>query len=102
MNKVDLGKWVTGHICSYCGGELDVRMIGEDNWPCCGACSKIEWGAKPPVYELAKKYVDEWGFEFYTYRVVDDDDLRKLSNISKLCDIINWLAANDEGHYVFG
>lgn len=58
----------------------------------CQNCDRIEFGVEPEVYENAKYFVEETGFNCYPD--LDDNEKTKQMTISKLCEIITWQNQN--------
>ena len=85
-------------VCKYCGGSLKVRQIlfskyDDARVECfCQNCDRIEFGVEPEVYENAKYFVEETGFNCYPD--LDDNEKTKQMTISKLCEIITWQNQN--------
>ncbi len=85
-------------VCKYCGGELKLRQISFTSYEdarieiFCKNCDRIEFGVEPEVYDNAKFYVEETGFNCYPD--LDDNDKTKNMSIAKVCEIITWQNQN--------
>ena len=84
--------------CSYCGSELILRRISYGNAEegrmdiFCPSCNRIEFGVEPEIYQIAKYYVDEIGFDYYGEL---DESIRKdRMNMAKVCEIMQWCVKN--------
>lgn len=80
--------------CKYCGGSLEIRMVIFNKYGGAGAelycpnCEKIEFGTEPEIYEAAKIFVDEIGFNHFLD--LEENDRTYKLNIAKVCDILSW------------
>lgn len=95
MENIKLQKIIKENVCSYCGGKLDIAQINGYNHCVCNICSKIEYGVKPKIYNLAKRYMDERNFNYYNH-LYDDKEYCKKLNMSILCSIVNFVISNKE------
>ena len=81
-------------VCKYCGGALKVRQIVFTEYEdarielFCKDCDRIEFGVEPEIYENAKFYVEETGFNCFPD--LDHNEKTKQMTIAKLCEIIMW------------
>ena len=84
--------------CSYCGSELIIRRISYGNTEegrldiFCPSCNRIEYGVEPEVYQIAKYYIDEIGFDYY--EELDDSIRKNRMNTAKVCEIMQWCVKN--------
>jgi len=84
--------------CSYCGSELILRRISYGNAEegrmdiFCPSCNRIEYGVEPEVYQIAKYYVDEIGFDYYSE--LDESIRKNRMNMAKVCEIMQWCCKN--------
>lgn len=84
--------------CSYCGSELILRRISYGNAEegrldiFCPSCNRIEYGVEPEIYQIAKYYVDEIGFDYYGE--LDVSILKDRMNMAKVCEIMQWCCKN--------
>lgn len=84
--------------CSYCGSELILRRISYGNAEegrldlFCPSCNRIEYGVEPEIYQIAKYYIDEIGFDYYAEL---DESIRKTRmNMAKVCEMMQWCCKN--------
>lgn len=84
--------------CSYCGSELILRRISYGNAEegrldlFCPSCNRIEYGVEPEIYQIAKYYIDEIGFDYYAEL---DESIRKTRmNLTKVCEMMQWCCKN--------
>lgn len=85
-------------VCRYCGNELVLRRISYGNAEegridiFCPTCNRIEYGVEPEIYQIAKYYIDEIGFDYY-YDL--DKSVRKdRMNMAKVCEMMQWCCKN--------
>ena len=84
--------------CKYCGGELKLRRIiyGDiDNARIeifCSECDRIEYGVEKEIYQAARYFTEEIGFN--AYPELDESEVIKKMNIAKVCEIIEWGCKN--------
>ena len=80
--------------CKYCGAKLHLKQIVYNNTVeprieiYCDNCQRIEYGVEPEIYDLAKYYIDELGFDFYPD--LNAGAMKDRMNIAKVCEIIFW------------
>ncbi len=80
--------------CKHCGGELELRNIigGREKKGrveiFCSNCDRIEYGVEKEIYKIAKYYVEELSFDYYTD--LDATELKSNMNIAKVSEIIQW------------
>lgn len=85
-------------VCKYCGGTLKVRQIILTSYEdarielFCKECNRIEFGVEPEIYDNAKSYVEEMGFNVYPD--LDDSERTKQMTIAKICEILTWQNQN--------
>ena len=71
-----------------------IQLDGEKEQPVCPSCSITHCATTPEVYALAKEYMADHSFGYYSqhgrhdYR--DFTELEK-ANTGKMCEIIGWL-----------
>ena len=81
-------------VCKYCGGALRVRQIVFTEYEdarielFCKDCDRIEFGVEPEIYENAKFYVEETGFNCFAE--LDDSDKTRQMTIAKISEILTW------------
>ena len=81
-------------VCKYCGGQLRVRQIIFTEYEearielFCKGCDRIEYGVEPEIYDNAKYYVEETGFNCFPD--LDDNEKTKQMSIAKVCEIMTW------------
>lgn len=84
--------------CSYCGSELILRRLTYGNSEegrldlFCPSCNRIEYGVEPEIYQIAKYYVDEIGFDYYGE--LDESLRKKRMNMAKVCEMMQWCCKN--------
>ena len=94
----ELKKRVNRCKCSYCGSELILRHIIYGNVEegrseiFCPSCNRIEFGVEPEIYQIAKYYVDEIGFDYYGE--LDESIRKQRMNMAKVCEIMQWCVKN--------
>lgn len=80
--------------CKYCGGSLKLRRIIFSDYEearieiFCNRCDRIEYGVEPEIYQSAKFFVDNSGFNVYPD--LDDSEKTKQMTIAKVCEIMAW------------
>ncbi len=80
--------------CKQCGGPLEPRIIvynkygGSGAELYCARCQKIEYGTEPEVYQAAKAFVDQVGFNHFVD--LEENDRTYMLNIAKVCEILSW------------
>ncbi len=85
-------------VCKYCGGSLKLRRIIFSDYEearieiFCNHCDRIEYGAEPEIYQSAKFFVDNSGFNCYPD--LDDSEKTKQMTIAKVCEIMAWQDQN--------
>ena len=81
-------------VCKYCGSGLRLGQISFNELEdvrieiFCKNCERIEFGVEPEIYENAKYYVEETGFNYYPD--LDETDKTKQMSIAKICEIMTW------------
>ena len=81
-------------VCKYCGGRLRLkRIIFSDHEDArveiyCDDCERIEFGVEQEIYQSARYFVDEMGFNCYPNQ--DNNASTRRMNIAKVCDIMAW------------
>lgn len=90
----DLRQRAARCVCRYCGQKLSLRKITYAAYDeakielFCEQCDRIEYGVEPEIYQVAKYFVDELGYDHYPNI---DESLRKTRmNFAVICDIIAW------------
>ncbi len=85
-------------ICKYCGGDLVVRQLSFSSLEdarieiFCKSCDRIEFGVEPEIYQNAKFYVEETGFNCFPD--LDDSARTQQMTVAKVCEIMTWLSQN--------
>jgi len=80
--------------CKHCGGSLEIKVIifnkygGSGAELYCSKCEKIEFGTEPEIYQAAKTFVDELGFNYFMD--LEDNERTYKLNIAKVCEILSW------------
>lgn len=81
-------------VCKYCGNRLRLKQLNFSDVDearveiFCNNCDRIEFGVEREIYESAKYFVEQTGFNYY--QDLDDTEKTKRMNISKVCDIMAW------------
>lgn len=81
-------------VCRFCGSKLELRMVifnqygGQGVELYCPKCDKIEYGTEEKFYQLAKKFVDEYEFNYYVD--MTEDEYSKQLNVGKITQIMEW------------
>lgn len=84
--------------CKYCGGMLKMRRIIFSDYEearieiFCNHCDRIEYGVEPEIYQSAKFFVENSGFNCYPD--LDDNEKTKQMTIAKVCEIMAWQDQN--------
>lgn len=87
-------KRVSRCCCKMCGGPIQIKHMiynkygGQGFELYCDNCRKIEYGTEPEVYSLAKKYVEDFQYNYFVDMA--EDQRNEMLNIAQLCDIIGW------------
>lgn len=85
-------------VCKYCGGPLRVKSIAFNEIVdgrtelYCDKCGRIEYGVEPEIYQNAKYYVDELGYNCYPE--LDYSELTRQMSVARVAEIMDWLATN--------
>lgn len=85
-------------VCRSCGNHLSIRRILFSDVDdarveiFCKHCNRIEFGVEPEIYQSAKYFVEEMGFNYYPD--LDQNEKTKRMNIGKVCDIMAWQDKN--------
>lgn len=81
--------------CKYCGGMLEVRKLIYSNCDMarlelfCSLCGRIEFGTEQAIFQRAKYFVTETGFDYYPDL---NQGVQKLQmNTAKVCEITGWM-----------
>lgn len=89
-----LKKRIEQCCCKYCGGELVLKNIiyGDKKdgrvEVYCSKCNRIEYGVEKEIYTIAKYFVDEMGFDYYSD--LDECEQKRNMNVAKVCEIVSW------------
>lgn len=81
-------------VCRYCGEKLSLRKITYAAYDeakievYCEKCDRIEYGVEPEIYQVAKYFVDEVGYDHYPS--IDNSVRKSRMNTAVICDIISW------------
>ena len=81
-------------VCKYCGGHLKVRQIIFSEYEdarvelFCQSCDRIEFGVEPEIYDNARYYVEETGFNCFPD--LEDNGKTKQMTMAKVCEIMTW------------
>jgi len=84
--------------CKYCGGRLKLRRIIFSDYEdsrieiFCNHCDRIEYGVEPEIYQSAKFFVENSGFNCYPD--LDDNEKTKQMTVAKVCEIMAWQDQN--------
>ena len=84
--------------CRYCGGRLRLRRIIFSDFEdarieiFCSQCDRIEYGVEPEIYQSAKYFVENAGFNCYPD--LDDNAKTREMTIAKVCEIMAWQDQN--------
>lgn len=90
----DLRNRVKRCICSYCGGELELREIVYSNCKTarteifCSECNRMNWGSEPEIYAIGKSYMHE--SKFYIYKDMAASTLKDEMNRARLNEFLTW------------
>lgn len=95
QNRLDMLKKRTKRcVCKYCGSKLKLRRIMFSEFEdarveiFCSACNRIEFGTEPAIYQSAKFFVENSGFNCYPN--LDDNEQTKQMTIAKVSEIMAW------------
>lgn len=85
----ELQQYINNNVCSYCGGSLEIQKINDIENCVCMPCSRVNYGVKPEIYNIAVKYLESDSlFNYYYHLMYADEEYRRKVNLSKLCDMI--------------
>lgn len=95
-DRLALLKERTEHCCcKYCGGALEIRRILFNDIGLskieifCSQCSKIEYGVEKEIYQSARYFVEESGFDHYPQ--LDATEQTQKMNVAKVAEIMSWI-----------
>lgn len=95
-DRLTLLKERTQHCCcKYCGGALEIRRItfndiGQSKIEIfCSQCDKIEYGVEKEIYQSARYFVEESGFDHYPQ--LDATEQTQKMNVAKVSEIMSWI-----------
>ncbi|MEE0435707.1 MAG: hypothetical protein UDB11_09970 [Peptococcaceae bacterium] len=81
-------------VCRMCGGPLEPKIViynkygGSGVELYCSNCRKIEFGTEPEIYRLAKNYVEQVEYDYFTDMEADKRHFQL--NVSKVCEVLSW------------
>lgn len=81
-------------VCKYCGSRLSIRRITFSDLDdarieiFCRHCDRIEFGVEQEIYQSARYFVEEMGFNYYPDLAANE--MTKHMNIAKVCEIMSW------------
>lgn len=81
-------------VCRNCGKPLTLKCITFSEIDearteiFCSYCNKIEFGVEPEIYQCAKYFVEEIGFNYFPD--LDQNEKTKRMNVAKICEIMAW------------
>lgn len=84
--------------CKYCGGRLKLRRIIFSDYEearieiFCNECDRIEYGVEQEIYQSAKFFVENSGFQCYPD--LNENEKTKQMTIAKVCEIMAWQDQN--------
>lgn len=84
--------------CKYCGGRLRLRSIIFSDYEearieiFCSDCDRIEYGVELEIYQSAKYFVENSGFQCFPD--LNENEKTKQMTIAKVCEIMAWQDQN--------
>ena len=81
-------------VCKFCGQPLQLRRILFSEYEdarieiFCGHCGRIGFGVEREIYDSARYFVEEMGFNYFPE--LDDNEQTRQMNIAKVCEIMAW------------
>lgn len=95
QNRIELLRQRKTHcVCKYCGSELNIERLvfsSDDNARVelvCSNCQRIDYGVEKEIYQCAKYYFDEIGFNYF-HSFNSSPNTAEL-NIAKIAELIAW------------
>ena len=85
-------------VCKYCGGHLKLKRIIFSDFEdarieiFCSQCDRIEYGVEPEIYQSARFFVQNSGFNCYPD--LDDNAKTRQMTTAKVCEIMAWQDQN--------
>lgn len=85
-------------VCKYCGGGLKIRQIFFSDLDdarleiFCKRCNRIEFGVEPEIYQSAKFFIEETGFNYF--QNMDNTDSILQMDTAKVCELMSWICQN--------
>ena len=99
QKRLEMLKRRTGRcVCKFCGGKLGLREIAFTSFTdarieiFCKTCNRIEFGVEPQIYENARYFVEETGFNCFPD--MDESDKTKQMSVARTCEIMTWCNQN--------
>lgn len=82
-------------VCKLCGHPLEAKIVVYNRYGgsgielYCPSCQKIEYGTEPEIYRIAKNFVDNVEFDYFT----DMEEGRRHDqlNVAKVCELLGWV-----------
>ena len=87
-------------VCRQCGSPLEAHMIvfceygGQGVELYCPSCDRIEYGCEPEIYDLARKFVEDFEFNYFVDMAEGERNIQL--NTSKVCELFTWLFKETE------
>ncbi len=82
-------------VCKMCGGPLEPKIViynkygGSGLELYCPHCHKIEYGTEPEIYKLAKDYVENMEYDYFTEMEAGKANFEL--NVAKVCETLSWI-----------
>ena len=85
-------------VCKYCGSPLKLRQIIFSELDdarieiFCKSCNRIEFGVEPEIYQSARFFIEQTGFNYF--QSMDNTDAVLQMNTAKVCELMSWVCQN--------
>ena len=98
-SRLDMLKGRTNRcVCKYCGSRLRLRQIIFSELDdarieiFCKGCDRIEFGVEPEIYQSARFFIEQTGFNYF--QSMDNTDSVLQMNTAKVCELMSWVCQN--------
>ena len=85
-------------VCKSCGSPLKLRQIIFSELDdarieiFCKSCNRIEFGVEPEIYQSARFFIEQTGFNYF--QSMDNTDAVLQMNTAKVCELMSWVCQN--------
>ena len=82
-------------VCKMCGTPIETKIVVYNKYGgsgvelYCPHCGCIEYGTEKEIYQIAKDFVDNLEFDYFTE--MEEGQRRYELNISKICEVLSWI-----------